>query len=53
MSFRWDLQDEELEPSPDKTYHKIRDEMVEFNEAYLRAQNMTGKNKNKARRVKK
>lgn len=41
-SFKYDVNDHELEPSPDKRFYKIRDEMVEFNEAFLKAKNMTG-----------
>ena len=42
MSFKYNTDDKELDPSPDKRFYKFRDEMVIFNEAYLRAKNMTG-----------
>ena len=45
LAYKYDVNDEMIDPSPDRTYYKIRDEFVEFNEAFLRAKNMTGEKK--------
>ena len=41
MKFKFNENDSEIDKSPDRRFNKVRDEMVLFSEAFMKAKNMT------------